>query len=102
MATKKVCDRCGKEIKKVKLFRPRHDKPYEIFLNASLDNYGLLGHRKDLCYDCYKELKKFLNIPDSGDLTEPSVVNCDSAFIEEAVNDTVRCATSSLRVRRDS
>lgn len=57
------CDRCGKEIKPVKVPRIKYGflgEPYDISLHQELEGYGPTSKRFDLCYDCYKELKEWL------------------------------------------
>lgn len=60
MARKTFCDRCGKEIKPRSLFRP-NGKEYDVVLHYTLERYGLGTKRWELCYDCAKAVKLFLN-----------------------------------------
>lgn len=61
MATKKFCDRCGKEIKGYKLFRPKTDRVFQYWLSATLTREGDSFRPYDLCYECHQMLLKFLN-----------------------------------------
>lgn len=58
MATKKVCDRCGKEIDVLKQTWLRL-RPYKYNLLVDAD-YTPYYHDYDLCYDCAMKLQKFL------------------------------------------
>lgn len=58
---KQFCDRCGKEVKP-RSIRKRH-REFETFLGAEFSHWGHSGRKYDLCYDCYCELKKFMNDP---------------------------------------
>lgn len=60
---KQFCDRCGKEVKSRSILRPKKLCIHETFLSAEFTMWGNSGRQYDLCYDCYCELKKFMNDP---------------------------------------
>ena len=66
---KLCCDRCGKEIKPRSILR-RHQS-HETFLRAEFNWWGTSNNHYDLCYDCYSELKKFMNDPTTYHLDYP-------------------------------
>ena len=61
--TKKICDRCGKEIKMKKLTFKKSNH-YDISFDYTLQKWGLCGGRYELCHDCAKEFLKFMNRDD--------------------------------------
>lgn len=69
MAHKTFCDRCGNEIKPRQLFRP-NGKPYDVMMESVFQRFGYGRKRWELCYDCMKALRKFLNSPDEFDLID--------------------------------
>ena len=68
MAHKTFCDRCGNEIKPRQLFSHSHKK-YDTMLSCTFQRFGLCQKRWELCYDCAKAVRAFLNSPDLTDVT---------------------------------
>ena len=62
MAIKNFCDRCGQEIKPRHLFRP-NGKKYDVMLECTFQRYGRCQKRWELCFDCTKAVKEFMNTP---------------------------------------
>lgn len=75
MARKTFCDRCGKEIKPKMLFRP-NGKSYDVMLECIFKRFGFAQKRWELCYDCAKAVREFMNEPDLTDIT------CDENYEE--------------------
>lgn len=67
MARKNFCDRCGKEIKPHMLFRP-NGKPYDVAMEYIFQRWGYGRKRWELCYDCAKAVREFLNTQDDFDI----------------------------------
>lgn len=63
MAHKTFCDRCGKEIKPRRLFRP-NNRQYDVALKYELERWGFGMKKWELCFDCAKALRDFMNDPD--------------------------------------
>lgn len=63
--TKNFCDRCGQEIKRIRLPFPitlmKNDR--EVLIEANFIRWGITRRSYSLCCNCYKDLKKFLNDP---------------------------------------
>lgn len=63
--TKEFCDRCGQEIKRVRLpfplILPKGDR--EVWIETNFIRWGWRKRSYRLCYKCHKDLKKFLNDP---------------------------------------
>lgn len=70
MASKNFCDRCGKEIKPRTLFRP-NGKSYDVALDYKLRRWGWGRKQWELCHDCAKAIRVFLNSPDEDNLGAP-------------------------------
>lgn len=82
MSTKTFCDRCGKEIKPRKLFRP-NGKPYDVALEYVFQRYGYGRKSWELCYDCAKAVRAFLNSPDPGDVYNETEVKGDEDWDDD-------------------
>ena len=59
MATVLTCDRCGKKIEP-RYIVSRNGFQRDISTYQCLEKYGIAHRKYDLCYDCYKQLKGFL------------------------------------------
>lgn len=63
--TKEFCDRCGEEIKRVRLPFPltlmKADR--EVWIEANFVRWGWSRSSYRVCCKCYKDLKKFFNDP---------------------------------------
>lgn len=59
--TKSYCDKCGKEcIKPYVVTLPTDTK--NIFNNVVITDRGVVVKYYDLCEDCFKELKNWINL----------------------------------------
>lgn len=63
MAHKTFCDRCNREIKPRQLFRP-NGKAYDVVLKYEYEEWGFGRKKWELCYDCAKAVREFLNCSD--------------------------------------
>ena len=64
MATKKFCDKCGKEIVEKDIFRKllsgKRTDTVDCWLAGELRLYGPTNRKFDLCYECYEKTLKWL------------------------------------------
>ena len=59
MATKKICDRCGKDIRPGGVFG-LSGKQIDISVSQELVTYGWRSRKYDLCPECFRELENWL------------------------------------------
>lgn len=59
MATKKICDRCGKDIRPSGRFG-FGGKQIDISVRQELVKYGWRDKKYDLCPECFQELEHWL------------------------------------------
>ena len=82
MAHKTFCDRCNNEIKPRQLFRP-NGKPYDVVMEYVFKRFGYGRKSWELCYDCAKAVREFLNSP--GDYVVVGDEEYDEEYDEEEV-----------------
>lgn len=84
MAHKILCDRCGKEIIPRQLFRP-NGKPYDVVMEYTFKRYGYGRKKWELCYDCAKAVREFLNCHDDYAVIGDLDYDDDDDALEEEV-----------------
>lgn len=86
MADVKICDRCGKELTNTQTLI--NIRPVRYILDEQVFEccLGWIGRRSkssfDLCVDCEKRLREFLNGPSEGCVTD-SITEATDAVVKE-------------------